>query len=96
MLLTDFNATTPQSRVVKNMLRAVSTLDLNNAGQFISKDFKYQTFPKDDDLPVGSKAVCMERYEVIFSLFKKVEVCIQRHLGARRLTPIILSTIFTK
>jgi hypothetical protein len=72
-----FNATTPQSEVVKKFFEACLTLDMNNTEPFISKDFRYQTFPKIVGLPDESKEGYLERYGVLLSLMTKIEVCIQ-------------------
>ena len=97
MTLTNFNATTPQLRAIENLFKAMVTLDTRNLTPFVSKDLKFQTFrAKIVSLPDKSPAEWLERYGNIFSSLKKVEVCIQHRLGARRLRPIILSTIFTK
>ena len=44
-MTTNFNATTPQSKVLKDAIDAYLTLDLTNAMSSMSKDFKFQTFP---------------------------------------------------
>ena len=36
---------------VKNLLDASLTLDINNFATLISRDFKYQTFPKIPEFP---------------------------------------------
>ena len=74
MTLTNFNPTTPQSKVVENLLRGLATLDIKNIEPSISKDFQFETFPKIASLPDEPKAVCLERYGTIISLLKKVEV----------------------
>ena len=88
MTLTNFNATTPQSEVVKNLIEAYVTLNLSNIEPFVSKDYKYQAFPKVADLPDEPKGKHIERYGAFFSLLNKVEVGIQHRLRARRLTVI--------
>ena len=80
MLLIDFNPTTPQSKVLKDLFSAAATLDINNFAAFVSKDFKFQSFPKINDLPDESIAKFSERYGAILSFLKKLEVRI-RHLS---------------
>ena len=74
MLLTDFNGTTPQSKVVENAFKALTTLDITKLVPFVSKDFKFQSFPKIDDLPDEPVAKFLERYGAIISSLKKLEV----------------------
>jgi hypothetical protein len=73
---TNFNATTPQSEAVKNLLDAYYTSDMNNVKPFISKDFKFQTFPNINNPFDELKEGHLERSAVFFSLVTKVEVCI--------------------
>lgn len=89
MPLTDFKATTPQSKVVGNLFKGLATLDISNIEPFVSKDFKYRTFPKTDNLPDQSKAACLEKYGTVISLFTKMEVCIRNDRRARRLRPSV-------
>ena len=77
MLLSEYNATTPQSKVVENAFKAVTTLDFYTIAPLLSKDFKLQTFPKVADLPDEPIVKFLERYGTVFSLIKKFEVCIQ-------------------
>ena len=74
MTLTNFNATTPQSRVVENIFKALTTLDIKNAEPFLSKDHKFETFPKIASLPDEPRAVSLERYGTLISLLTKMEV----------------------
>ena len=96
MTLSNFNATTPQSKVVESFFWAVVTLDIRNVEPFISKDLKLQTFPKHAALPDEPRANFLEKYGSVLSLLKKIEVRVQNGLGARRLRSIIPSTISTK
>jgi hypothetical protein len=88
MTLTNFSAGTPQLEAVKNLIEAYLTLDLNNLEPVVTKDYRYQTFPKIADLPDESKGGHLERYGVLFGLMTEVEVCIQHHLRALRLADI--------
>ena len=96
MTITNFDATTPQSKTVKSILEAYISLDLSNADQFFSKDFKFQTFPKISDLPEEVKEAHFDRYGPLFALMAKVEVCVQNRLLARRLTSAIPRLMSTK
>ena len=74
MTLTNFNATTPQSKVVENIFKALTTLDIKNIEPFLSKDFQLETFPKIASLPDEPKAMSLERYGTLISLLTKIEV----------------------
>ena len=80
MTITNFDATTPQLKTVKNLMEAYFSLDIKNTEQFLFKDFKFQTFPKIPDLPEEVKGAHFERYGPLFALMSKVEVCIQHCL----------------
>jgi len=71
--MANINATTPQLRVVKNLFDAYLTLDYKNSEQYVSKNFKFQTFPKTPDLPDETKEGHFERYGALLSLVTKVE-----------------------
>jgi hypothetical protein len=89
MTLTNFSAGTPQLEAVKNLIEAYITSDMGNVEPLVTKDYKFQTFPKIADLPDESKGGHLERYGKLFSMMTKVEVCIQHHLRAHRLTFVI-------
>lgn len=76
MTLTNFNVTTPQSKAVKNLIEAYLSLDIYNIVPFISKDFKFQTFPKIAGLPDEVKEGHLERYGLLFSMVTSAKVCI--------------------
>ena len=78
--MANINATTPQLKFLKNLLDAYLTLDINKVEPFISKDFKFQTFPKIADLPDEAKEGHFERYGTLFSLMARTEVCVQLRL----------------
>ena len=78
--MSSFNATTPESKAVKNLTDAYLTLDLKNIVPLISKDFKFLSFPKIPDHPDEEKEAHLERYAPLFSMLTKVEVCAQ-HRG---------------
>jgi hypothetical protein len=77
----NIDATTPQLEAIKKFFDAYSSLDINNVGPLISKNYKFQTFPKIDDLPDETKGGHFERYGTILSLLSKLEVRIIRHRG---------------
>ena len=95
MTLTNFNATTPQSKVVENIFKAVAARDIKSVEPFLSKDLKAETFPKIASLPDVSKALSLERYGTIISLFTKIEVRNRDNLRTRRLRSSIPRSLFT-
>ena len=96
MTINGLDATTPQLKAVENLFKAYLSLDLKSVEPLITKDYKFQTFPKIADLPVETAEGHLETYQPIFSLMTKVEVRIQHHLQPRRLTYTFPSSIFTK
>jgi hypothetical protein len=72
------NPTTPQLKAAKNLMDAYLTLDVKNVKPFVSKDFKFQTFPKIDQHPVEARDAHFERYGALFSSLRKIEVRLQR------------------
>ena len=75
--MSSFDATTPQSQAVKNLIEAYHTLDIKKAEPFISKDFRYLSFPEIPEYPDEGKEGHFQRYAPLFSMFTKVEVCAQ-------------------
>jgi hypothetical protein len=87
--MANIDPTTPQLEAVKKFIDAYISLNINNVGPHISKNFTFQTFPKIDDMPDETKGTHFERYGSVLSLFTKVEVrIIQRRRTARPLADI--------
>jgi hypothetical protein len=72
--MANIDATTPQLQAVKKFIDAYLSLDIGNAGPLISKNYKFETFPKIDDMPVETKGTHFERYGALLSLLAKAEV----------------------
>lgn len=68
------NATTPQLKLVKDYIDAYLTLNIKNVEPFVSKNYKFQSFPKVPDLPDQAKGEHSERYGTVLSLMNKMEV----------------------
>ena len=68
------NFDTPQLKLLKDYTDANCSLDINNIAQYMSKDFKYQTFPKTPEIPDQSKEMHIQNWGAILSLLTKVEV----------------------
>jgi len=83
--MTDFDASTPQLKAVKNWLDAYCTLDMKNVEPLISKNFQYQAFPETPDIPKETGKIHIERYRDIFSAASKFEVCTQHRRTAFKL-----------
>jgi len=83
--MADFDASTPQLKAVKNWLDAYCTLNMENVGSLISKNFQYQAFPETPEIPKETKKRHIERYKDMFSAANKFEVCAQRRRTAFKL-----------
>lgn len=75
----NINATTPQLKLVKDLVDAYFTLDINNIVPFISKNYTYQTFPKVPDLPLAPKGDHLDKFGRLLSLMKAMDVRIQHN-----------------
>jgi hypothetical protein len=75
--MVNFDASTPQLKVVKNWIDAYLTFDIKNVEPPISKNFQYQAFPETTDLPKETKENHIERYGEILAGTSKAEVRIQ-------------------
>ena len=80
MSLTDSYATTPQLKVVKGLIDAYLTFDMEKVRPFVTENYTYQMFPKIEGRPNEIKEEQLERYRALFSLVKKTEVRIQHRL----------------
>jgi len=86
--MVDFN--TPQLKVVKRLLDAYCSLDMNNAQPLLSKNYQYLPFPENADLPKQTKEGHLKTWGGILSSATKFEVRIQH-----RRVPFKLRLIFT-
>ena len=75
----NFDATTPQLKVVKQWLEAYTSRDVDKVAPFVSKNFKFQTFPKTIDIPEEAQGVHFQRYRVLLGALTKLEVCIEHY-----------------
>ena len=64
----------PQSKTVEKLHNAYSSLDLNNAEPFLSKDFHYELLPESPDLPKQTKETHLQTWGKVFSSLNKFEV----------------------
>ena len=64
--------------------------------QLVSKDFKFQTFPKIASLPDEPKAAALKRYGAVMTLLGKMEVCIRNNRRVRRLRSGIPRSMLTR
>ena len=83
--MVNIDATTPQLKVVKNLLDAYSSLDISKVEPFISKDFKYQMFPKIINLPDEPRAAHIQKYGEVLAALTKMEVRVQPRRSAFKL-----------
>lgn len=73
----NINATTPQLRATKTLLDGYFSRDISNVEPFISKNFKYQSFPKIADHPDESKMDHIQNWGPMFASLPSVEVRIR-------------------
>jgi hypothetical protein len=89
--MANFDASTPELKAIKKWIEAFSILDTNKMDTLLSRNFKYQSFPKSIDVPEQTKEGFIQWFGGTFS---KMKVSIQRQRpSARRLicTPAKLS-----
>ena len=76
--MVNFDASTPQLRVVKNWVDAYLSLDAKNLEPLISKDFRYETFPEADDVSREARERHLESFRGVLSGVNKFDVRIKR------------------
>lgn len=76
--MVNINDTTPQLRLTKKLVGDYSSRDLSDAGPFLSRDFKYQTFPKVPEIPEEAKEKHIQKWGEILGSFTKMEVSTQQ------------------
>lgn len=72
--MTNINDPTPQLKLTKKLIGDYSSRDLSDVGQFLSEDFKYETFPKVPELPEEAKGDHIQKWGAILGSFTKMEV----------------------
>lgn len=72
--MANLDATTPQSKVIKGIVDAFATRDLNNLEPILSKDLVFKTFPKVAEHPDLTKAQYLRMYGAMDALFARAEV----------------------
>ena len=93
------NFDTPQSKAVKRLLDAYSSLDMKNVEPLISKDYQYESLPESTDLPKQTKESHFKMWGGVFSSVKKYEVrnlTPENCLQARRLISTTTRSPITK
>ena len=71
------DATTPQLQVIDGLFKAYRTRDMNNAGNFLSKDFTFRSFPKIASLPDQTKEEHLQMFGPMCEGLVKVDVSVQ-------------------
>lgn len=75
--MTNFDATTPQLKVVKNWIDAHISLDMDKVEPLISKNYQYQKSSETIDLPKGAEGRHLGRIGEIMSATGNLEVRIR-------------------
>jgi hypothetical protein len=73
----NIKATTPQLKLVSDLVDAYFTLDIKNILPFVSKNYTYQTSPKVPDLPDAAKGDHLENFGRLLSLMTGMDVRIR-------------------
>ena len=76
--MSNFNASTPQIKVIKNMIDAFSSLDLGKFNTLFSKDYQYEGFNGITDLAHADNATRIATSQTLLSGLTKSEVSIQQ------------------
>ena len=80
--MTDFDASTPQLKLVKKLADAYLSLETSNIEPLLSKNYQYEALP---DFPKQTKEGHLQMWEGIFSTLNKLEVRIQHRRTAYKL-----------
>lgn len=75
--MSNIDAVTPQLKLVKDWICAYGSHDFGDLQTYVSRNLKFQTFPKIVELPDESVMEHMERYKLAFSFFTSLEVRIR-------------------
>jgi hypothetical protein len=76
--MANFDASTPQLKLVKTWIESLAALDMNKVGTLLTRNFKYQSFPKTTDVPELTKETVVQWFGGIFASMTKMEVRIRR------------------
>jgi hypothetical protein len=84
--MTDFDAKTPQLKVMKKLMDAYVSLDMNTAGSLMSKNYQYEPLPGVVDIPKEANASRKGRFKEILAVVNKLEVRVQHLRTAFKFT----------
>ena len=71
------NFDTPQLKVVKRMVDAYRSLDLNNLKPVLSKDYRFEAIPEIPDVSIQTQEGYIQMRREVFSLLRKLDVRIR-------------------
>ena len=83
--MVDFDTSTPELRLVKNLIDAYVSLDVNNVEPLLSENYTCVVLPECAGLPGGTKESNLQAWGRIFSSVNKVDVRIRRQRTASKL-----------
>ena len=72
------DTTSPQMKLISKLLSDYGTRDLSDVGRFLSKDFKFQSFPETTNHPEETRGEHLENWGGTLASFAKMEVRTQR------------------
>lgn len=96
--MSNFNATTPQLKVVKNFIDAFLSRDIKSVYPLVAKNYTFQTYPKAAERSDETKEAHLQRYGMMLAAITKIEARMApgNCLRAHKLTFTATSQIFTK
>ena len=83
--MADLENSTSQVKVVKQLLDAYASLDMNNVEPLLSKNYQYEPLPESTDVSKQTKESHLQMWRKVFSLVNKHEVCIRHQSTAFKL-----------
>jgi hypothetical protein len=75
--MSSFNANTPQLKAVKNLLDAVTSLELGKVASLLSKNYQYEAFNGVTDLAKMDRERYGEMVQLFFTGITKLDVSIR-------------------
>lgn len=72
--MANLDPSAPQLKIVKNLISAYASLDMNNVEPLISKNYQYHPFPEIAGLSKDAKESHLQTWSGMFAAMNKVEV----------------------
>ena len=89
----NFDPSSPQLNLVKQWFESYISLDTDNTDPLLSKNFRYESFPKSSGIPDQSREEHLEIWGTRLSSMDKLDVSsIQQVLGNRQVQRLTSAT----